>query len=67
MLDIKQSGLLWDKEPWFILRRISPDRLFLSVKTVETYKAKVMKKLYLHGQVKLVRYAIQLRLLTTEK
>ncbi len=43
------------------------DRLFLSVKTVETYKARVMEKLNLHGRVELVRYALQRGLLTDEK
>ncbi len=43
------------------------DRLFLSVKTVETYKARVMEKLNLHGRVELVRYALQRDLLTDEK
>lgn len=40
-------------------------RLFLSVKTVETYKARVMEKLDLHSRVELVRYALQHGLLTT--
>ncbi len=43
------------------------DRLFLGVKTVETYKARVMEKLDLHGRVELVRYALQRGLLTDEK
>lgn len=34
------------------------DRLFLSVKTVETYKARVMDKLDLRGRAELVRYAM---------
>lgn len=34
------------------------DQLFLSVKTVETYKARVMDKLGLHSRVELVRYAL---------
>ncbi len=35
------------------------DRLYLSVKTVETYKARVMEKLNLGSRVELVRYALQ--------
>ncbi len=35
------------------------DRLYLSVKTVETYKARVMEKLKLHSRVELVRYALR--------
>lgn len=34
-------------------------RLTISVKTVETYKARLMEKLGLHGRVALVRYALQ--------
>ncbi|MBU2608792.1 MAG: response regulator transcription factor [Chloroflexi bacterium] len=34
------------------------NRLYLSVKTVETYKARVMGKLNLHSRVELVRYAL---------
>ena len=43
------------------------DRLFLSVKTVETYKARVMEKLSLNGRAELVRYALKRGLLTNEK
>jgi two-component system response regulator NreC len=43
------------------------DRLFLSIKTVETYKARVMEKLSLNGRAELVRYALQRGLLTNEK
>lgn len=39
------------------------DRLFLSVKTIETYKTRVMEKLDLHSRVELVRYALQRGLL----
>lgn len=35
------------------------DRLILSVKTVETYKARVMEKLGLRGRAALVRYAME--------
>lgn len=35
------------------------DRLYLSVKTVETYKARLMEKLNLGSRVELVRYALQ--------
>ena len=43
------------------------DRLFLSVKTIETYKTRVMEKLDLHSRVELVRYALQRGLLTDGK
>ena len=43
------------------------DRLFLSVKTIETYKTRVMEKLDLHSRVELVRYALQRGLLTNEQ
>ena len=42
------------------------DKLYLSVKTVETYKARLKEKLKLHGRAELVRYAIQTGLLDTE-
>lgn len=35
------------------------DRLFLSVKTIETYKARIKEKLGLHGRAELVRYATE--------
>jgi DNA-binding NarL/FixJ family response regulator len=35
------------------------DRLVLSVKTVETYKARVMEKLGVRGRAALVRYAME--------
>ena len=42
------------------------DRLFLSVKTVETYKTRLKGKLGLQGRADLVRYAIQRGLLDKE-
>ncbi len=39
------------------------EKLHLSVKTVETYKARLMRKLELHSRAALVRYALQLGLL----
>ncbi|OGC94405.1 MAG: DNA-binding response regulator [candidate division Zixibacteria bacterium RBG_16_53_22] len=42
------------------------DRLYLSVKTVETYKARVMEKLNLQSRVELVRYALQHGLLSKD-
>ncbi len=42
------------------------DKLYLSVKTVETYKARIQEKLRLRGRAELVRYAIQTGLLDTE-
>jgi two-component system response regulator NreC len=35
------------------------DRLILSIKTVETYKARVMEKLHVRGRAALVRYAME--------
>ncbi len=40
--------------------------LYLSIKTVETYKARIKEKLGLQGRAELVRYAIQTGLLDTE-
>jgi two-component system response regulator NreC len=40
------------------------DRLCISVKSVETYKARLMEKLGLRGRAELVRYALQHGLLT---
>lgn len=42
------------------------DMLFLSLKTVETYKARIMTKLGLHNRAQLVRYALQVGLLSPE-
>ena len=42
------------------------DRLYLSVKTVETYKARVMEKLNLNSRVELVRFALQQGLLSKD-
>jgi two-component system response regulator NreC len=41
------------------------DKLYLSVKTVETYKARLKEKLGVQGRAELVRYAIQHGLLNT--
>jgi two-component system response regulator NreC len=35
------------------------DKLYLSVKTVETYKSRLMSKLGLHNRAELVRFAMQ--------
>ena len=43
--------------------RQAADQLYLSVKTVETYKARLMTKLGLHSRAELVRYALQRGLL----
>jgi two-component system, NarL family, response regulator NreC len=40
------------------------DALFLSVKTVESYKGRLMEKLGLRGRAALVRYAVEAGLLT---
>jgi two-component system response regulator NreC len=42
------------------------EKLYLSVKTVETYKARLKEKLGLKGRAELVRYAIQAGLMDTE-
>ena len=42
------------------------DRLYLSIKTVETYKARLKEKLGLHGRAELVRYAIETGLIDME-
>ncbi len=42
------------------------EKLYLSTKTVETYKARVKEKLGLQGRAELVRYAIQAGFLDTE-
>ncbi len=42
------------------------DILFLSIKTVETYKARLKEKLGLRGRAELVRYAVQRGLLGIE-
>src|SRR5262249_43243783 len=39
------------------------DRLFLSVKTIETYRARIGEKLGLRSRADLVRYALELGLL----
>ncbi|MFQ6057409.1 MAG: response regulator [Anaerolineae bacterium] len=43
------------------------DQLYVSIKTVETYRARVMKKLGLRGRAALVRYALRKGLLTEAK
>jgi two-component system response regulator NreC len=43
------------------------DMLYLSVKTIETYKARVMEKLALRTRAALVRFALEHRLLDEEK
>jgi two-component system response regulator NreC len=43
------------------------DQLYLSVKTVETYRARVMDKLDLKSRTALVRYALQRGLLDEER
>ena len=42
------------------------DKLFVSIKTVETYKARVKEKLGLKGRAELVRYAVAKGLMSTE-
>ena len=43
------------------------EKLFISVKTVETYRARVQEKLGLRGRAALVRYALQRGLLAGEE
>jgi DNA-binding NarL/FixJ family response regulator len=40
------------------------DLMFLSVKTIETYKARLMKKLGLATRAELVRYALEVGVLS---
>jgi two-component system response regulator NreC len=40
------------------------ESMFLSVKTIETYKARLMKKLGIDSRAKLVRYALEVGILT---
>jgi DNA-binding NarL/FixJ family response regulator len=42
------------------------DQLYLSVKTVETYKARIKEKLGVQGRAELVRHALQMGLLEKE-
>ena len=42
------------------------DIMYLSIKTVETYRTRLKRKLGLTGRAELVRYAIQVGLLRTE-
>jgi len=44
--------------------RQAAEQLYLSVKTVETYKARLMSKLGLHSRAELVRYALRKGLLS---
>jgi two-component system response regulator NreC len=41
-------------------------RLFLSVKTIETYRARIAEKLGLRARAELVRYALEVGLLGPE-
>ena len=58
-----------------VLRRVAQgynnrqiaEHLYLSVKTVESYKARAMEKLKLHSRVDLVRYAVQHGLISDDK
>jgi two-component system response regulator NreC len=43
------------------------DRLFLSVKTIETYRARIAEKLGLRTRADIIRYAIEIGLLGREK
>ena len=43
------------------------ERIFLSVKTIETYRARLMEKLGLRTRADLVRYALEMGLLTSNK
>jgi len=42
-------------------------RIFVSVKTVETYRSRLAKKLELHTRADIVRYALEVGLLTPEQ
>lgn len=43
------------------------DRLFVSVKTIETHRAHIMQKLNLHGRAELVRFALDRGLLAADE
>ena len=45
--------------------RHAAEELFLSEKTIETYKSRLMTKLQLKSRIDLVRYAIQHGLITS--
>jgi two-component system, NarL family, response regulator NreC len=42
-------------------------RLFISTRTAETHKANMMRKLSLHTQTDLIKYALKRRMLPTEE
>lgn len=42
-------------------------QIFVSVKTIETYRSRFAEKLGLHSRADIVRYALEIGLLTTEK
>ena len=46
--------------------RVIADRLYLSVKTVETHRAQIMRKLEIHDVAGLTRYAIRIGLIQPE-
>jgi len=43
------------------------DRIFVSVKTVETYRSRLLEKLGLRSRAELIRYALEIGLLTPDK
>jgi DNA-binding NarL/FixJ family response regulator len=43
------------------------EKLFLSVKTIETYRARLMEKLQLPSRAELVRFALKHGLLTSDE
>jgi two-component system response regulator NreC len=43
------------------------DRLFVSVKTIETHRAHIMQKLELHSRAELVRFALDRGLLAADE
>ncbi len=47
--------------------QVIADRLFLSVKTIETYRARIVDKLGLRTRADLIRYALEAGLLTSSK
>jgi two-component system, NarL family, response regulator NreC len=43
------------------------DKIFVSVKTVETYRSRLVEKLGLRNRTDLIRYALEIGLLSSDK
>lgn len=64
LLSPREKEILYLIAMGFTNRQIA-QKLYLSEKTVETYKSRLMTKLDLHSRTEIVRYALQRRLITT--